>query len=190
MANRIRKKWTLEELDSLPDDGNRYELVHGELFVTPPPSVSHETILARLTRILDPYVAANDLGYVFHPRAAIVAGDDTQVEPDLMVRQPPEDPGAGWASPPVPTLVAEVTSDSTRRRDRVHKRTFYTDLAIAEYWIVDGEERTVRIVVPGRPDVVATESMSWHPAGAAAPLAIALERVFWPPATSVAGSGG
>jgi Uma2 family endonuclease len=52
MANRVRKKWTLEELDSLPDDGNRYELIHGDLLVTPPPTVSHGTILARLTRIL------------------------------------------------------------------------------------------------------------------------------------------
>ena len=65
MANRAKKRWTLEELDSLPDDGNKYELIHGELFVTPAPTFQHETILARLTRILDPYVAANNLGFVY-----------------------------------------------------------------------------------------------------------------------------
>ena len=90
MADRVRKKWTVEELHSLPDDGNTYELVHGELFVTPAPTLLHETVLARLTRILDPYVAANDLGYVYRPRAVIMVGDDTEVEPDFMVRQPPE----------------------------------------------------------------------------------------------------
>ena len=46
------KVWTLEELHSLPDDGNKYELVHGELFVTPPPTVDHEEIAARLDRVL------------------------------------------------------------------------------------------------------------------------------------------
>jgi len=65
------KQWTLEELHSLPDDGNKYELVRGELFVTPPPTEQHEDILARLTRMIDPFVAANGLGMVYHPRAVV-----------------------------------------------------------------------------------------------------------------------
>ncbi len=65
------KVWTLEELHSLPGDGNTYELVRGELFVTPPPTVNHEEIHARLARILDPFVAANGLGYVYHPHAVV-----------------------------------------------------------------------------------------------------------------------
>ena len=55
------KRWTLEELHSLPDDGNKYELVRGELFVTPPPTDGHETIAARLTEILAPYVREHRL---------------------------------------------------------------------------------------------------------------------------------
>ncbi len=53
MATQLTR-WTLAELHRLPDDGNKYELVRGDLFVTPPPTDAHETILARLTRILDP----------------------------------------------------------------------------------------------------------------------------------------
>src|SRR4051812_45596473 len=68
MATEI-KRWTLEELHSLPDDGNKYELIHGELFVTPAPSNDHETVLARLSELLFPYVRANKLGLVYHPRA-------------------------------------------------------------------------------------------------------------------------
>src|SRR3954464_1486124 len=68
MATKL-KRWTLEELHSLPDDGNKYELIHGELFVTPAPSDGHETISARLTRMLDPYVEAQGLGFVYRPRA-------------------------------------------------------------------------------------------------------------------------
>ena len=69
MANRVQKKWTLEELHSLPDDGNKYELIRGQLFVTPPPTDAHETICARLHRLLDPYVAANGLGLTTSFRA-------------------------------------------------------------------------------------------------------------------------
>lgn len=188
MANRVRKIWTLEELHSLPDDGNKYEVIHGELFVTPAPSLSHETILARLTRSLDPYVAANDLGFVFHPRAVIIIGDHSEVEPDLMVRQLPDDPSAGWASPPMPILVVEVASDSTRRRDRVQKRSIYTEGGIPEYWMVDGRDRTVRVARPGHSDVITSVSMSWHPVGSDMPLAIALVDVFGPPAAAAASS--
>ena len=65
------KAWTLEELHRLPDDGNKYELIRGELFVTPPPSVDHEELLARLTDVLAEYVKKHDLGRVYHPRAVI-----------------------------------------------------------------------------------------------------------------------
>jgi Uma2 family endonuclease len=58
----VVKKWTLEEVHRLPDDGNKYELVRGELFVTPPPGERHETILAQLTAILVPYVHEHGLG--------------------------------------------------------------------------------------------------------------------------------
>ena len=87
------KRWTLEELHGLPeDDGNSYELAYGELWVTPAPTDRHETILARLARILDPYVEAQGLSLVYRARAVIRVGRDVEVEPDLMVRQPHPDP--------------------------------------------------------------------------------------------------
>jgi len=184
----FRRQWTVDDLQDLPDDGQRYEVIDGELFVTPAPTVTHETILARLARILDPYVAANGLGYVYRPRAAIRYGNAIEVEPDLMVRQPPENPSAGWASPPMPILVAEGVSDTTRRRDHVHKRELYINtLGIPEYWILDGEERTVRIIRPGVADVAATESMIWRPSGVSEPLVFALTEVFWPPTKGATG---
>ena len=66
------KRWTLEEVHNLPDDGNKYELVRGELFVTPPPTDDHETIAARLARMLDPFVAANGLGMLYWLRMSNV----------------------------------------------------------------------------------------------------------------------
>lgn len=179
MAQSTRR-WTIAELYRLPDDGNKYELVRGELFVTPPPTDEHETIAARLARILDPYVAAHGLGLVYRPRAVVRIGKTTEVEPDLMVRQPQDKPRATWKGAPLPILIAEIISDSTRQRDQVFKRTAYMDSGIPEYWIIDGEERSVRVVRPGEDDAVVTDVLRWHPEGAAEPLDVQLRDAFGP----------
>jgi Uma2 family endonuclease len=171
------KQWTLEEVHSLPDDGNKYELVRGELFVTPAPAGGHEAILARLSRVLEPYVAANGLGLLFHPRA-VVRFEGSEVEPDLMVRQPWPGDEEDWDAAPLPVLIVEVFSDSTRRRDQGQKRDLYTDARIAEYWMLDPERRTVTIARPGRADETARDRLVWHPTSAGAPLTIQLGDVF------------
>ena len=171
------KRWTLEELHSLPDDGNKYELVRGELFVTPPPTTDHETILARLSRILEPYVAREKLGLIYHPRA-VLRFEGSEVEPDLMVRQPPATRRTPWDQAPLPILIVEVLSDSTRRRDRMQKKSFYVDTGVEEYWIVDGESMTITSVRGGRADVVAREKLTWSPDKASSPLTIDLAVVF------------
>jgi Uma2 family endonuclease len=172
------KVWTLDELHSLPDDGNKYELIHGELFVTPAPTVEHEEIAARLTAILVPFVAANRLGGVYHPRA-VVQFQGSEVEPDLMVRQPHPRRKDGWAAWPKPILIVEIGSPSTRRRDRLHKRDFYIDdVEIPEYWIVDPERREFVVVKPGLVNVAATDRVFWTPAGANATLEIDVQSIF------------
>jgi Uma2 family endonuclease len=171
------KRWTLEELHSLPDDGNKYELVRGELFVTPAPTNDHETITALLTRVLVPYVTAHGLGLVFHARA-IMRHDGSEVEPDLMVRQKHVGHQREWDDAPTPILVVEVLSPSTRRRDHGPKRELYLDAGVAEYWIVDPERREVRVVRAGRDDEVVTDAVRWHPREAAAELSIPLDAIF------------
>ena len=95
------KKWTLHELHRLPDDGNKYELVRGQLYVTPPPSDQHEELLAILHELLAPYVARHGLGRVYRPRA-VLRRHGSEVEPDLMVRPiPPKQPIA-WEEAPLP----------------------------------------------------------------------------------------
>lgn len=174
MANAV-KRWTLQELHSLPDDGNKYELVRGELFVTPPPAYEHEAIAARLAQALTPYVAAQGLGLVYRPRA-VLRFEGSEVEPDLMVR--PDAPGADWDRAPVPILVVEILSPSTRRRDQEQKRDLYMDADVAEYWLVDPERRTITVVASGRRDVIATETLTWSPAGASSPVTIELAQLF------------
>ena len=176
MATKI-KRWTLEEVDSLPDDGNKYELVRGELFVTPPPTDDHETIAARLTRILDPFIAANGLGMLYHPRA-VMQFEGSQVEPDLMVRQPQASRKATWKDAPTPILIVEIASPYTRRRDRVQKRSLYVDAGVEEYWLVDPEDNTVTSIREGRADIVSREQLVWAPTGAQATLALDIASIF------------
>jgi len=175
MAAKL-KQWTLEEVHSLPDDGNKYELVRGQLFVTPPPSFEHEHIGTRLARVLDRYVEAQGLGEVFRPRA-VMRFEGSETEPDLMVL-PNLEGAIDWDSMPIPILIVEILSASTRRRDLGDKRDFYLDAGVADYWIADPEQKTIRSIGSGREDIMASESLTWEPAGAAQPLVIDLSQVF------------
>ena len=176
MATEARP-WTLEEVHRLPDDGNKYELVRGELFVTPAPSVDHETIIARLARLFEPYVAANQLGLVYRPRA-VLRFEGSEVEPDLMVRQPPSERRLTWEHVSVPVLVIEVLSPYTRRRDRGPKRDFYMDAGVGEYWIVDPDDESVTIVRRGDDNVTARDQVAWLPSDGLTPLVVPLAEIF------------
>jgi Uma2 family endonuclease len=175
MALRL-KRWTLTELHRLPDDGNKYEVVDGELFVTPAPSESHETIASLLTRILDPYVHEHDLGLVYRPRA-VVRVKRSEVEPDLYVRARTRRP-TSWAAAPLPILVVEILSPTTRRRDHLEKRRLYVRSGIPEYWIVDEEDRMIRVIRPDRADVVAKAKLVWRPAGVKRGLSVDVRGLF------------
>ena len=177
MAMPAAKLWTVEEVDSLPDDGNKYEVIDGELFVTPSPTFGHEWMIARLARLLDRFVEAHDLGMVFAGRPAVrVPG--SSVEPDLIVAQTPVDPRARWEDAPTPYLVVEVHSPSTRRRDQIQKREFYLRTGIPEYWMVDLDRRSITQVRPGCEDVISEASMTWRPSGVAADLTFSVAELF------------
>ncbi len=171
------KRWTLDELHSLPDDGNKYEVVRGGLFVTPAPTWQHESILAALSAVLSPYVVANGLGLVYHPRA-VVRFEDSEVEPDLMVRRPSREANTDWATAPLPSLIVEVLSPSTRSRDRKEKRTLYGDARIQEYWIVDPEQKTVTVIERNELDRTVRDTLVWYPAEATEALEIKLSDIF------------
>ena len=174
------RKWTLAELHRLPEDGNKYELVRGELFVTPAPGVEHEEIAARLSAILTPYVQAEGLGYVQRPRA-IVRYEGSEVEPDLLVRARHPNPKGSdrdWNTAPVPVLVVEILSPCTRNRDRVQKKELYLDAGVGEYWIVDPEERMITVVARSGAETLVRDEMRWAPAGAAHELGFRVSDVL------------
>jgi Uma2 family endonuclease len=169
--------WTLAELDRLPDDGNAYELIDGELFVTPAPSPAHEQLLSVLHEILLPFVRAERLGNIHRPHA-VVRDDGSQVEPDLMVRPTPATLPETWEPMPTPSLVVEVLSRTTRRRDQEQKRGYYLRIGVAEYWMVDRWSRTIRVVRRDAEDLVAESMLEWQPDGVSEALRIDVVAYF------------
>jgi len=175
--------WTLEDLDRLPDDGNKYEVLHGDLFVTPQPTLDHDTAIARLTQLLVPFVVREKLGMVFPGRPAIRTSD-SHVEPDLVVRQV-SPPKTRWEEAPLPLLVVEVLSQTTEWRDRGLKRDFYVDeLRVADYWIVDTEKRLITVMRPGVAHMKVIDRFEWSPQGAGTPLDVKMDDVFGPQTAS------
>jgi Uma2 family endonuclease len=79
---------------------------------------------------------------------------------------------------PRPILVVEVHSDTTRRRDRIQKKQFYAEAGVAQYWMIDPEQRVVTVARPGRTDRVVSDVLTWNPPGTNAPFSISLDELF------------
>jgi Uma2 family endonuclease len=79
---------------------------------------------------------------------------------------------------PLPILVVEILSDATRRRDHEQKRSLYVEEGIPEYWIVDGDERRIRVVRGDAEDSVCDLQLIWHPVRAAEPFVMDVQRFF------------
>lgn len=129
------KAFTVEDLDTFPDDGLRYEIVDGALFVTPAPGIPHQVCLGRLFSLLVAAVPA-DLTVLVAPCDWVIAAD-TVLEPDLMVVRATDLTRTRLHATPV--LAVEILSPSSRRSDRGTKRLAYQDAGLVNYWIVDPE---------------------------------------------------
>jgi Uma2 family endonuclease len=171
---------TLEELHALPDDGNRYELIDGVLFVTPAPTLGHQGVLGDLFVLVHPYAKAAGHDAYLAP-ADVTFGPATCVQPDLFVIPRRADGARAQRFEDVGHLLlaAEAISPSSRVTDRREKRDLYMREGVPVYWIVDGESETVEVWRPGRdtPDVE-RERLELHLPGAASPLVIHLPDLF------------
>ncbi len=142
MATRLNRKLEYEDYARLPDDGKRYEVMDGELYVTPSPSPLHQRLSKRLQRQLEDYFEARGLGEVFNAPLDVILGRHDIVEPDLLVVGDPAQISTRGIEG-APRLVIEVLSPSTRSRDRGLKMRRYAERGVAHYWIVDPEARTI-----------------------------------------------
>ena len=138
---------TWQDVLIAPEDGNRYEAIGGELHVTPPPSFEHQWISHRLAVALDRLLVAPGYGVVVAAPVGVEFPDSEEgVQPDLVFvsNDRAEIIRRGWLRG-APDLVVEILSPSTAGRDRSVKRDLYLRHAVAEYWIVDRDARTVEV---------------------------------------------
>jgi Uma2 family endonuclease len=172
-------RWTVEMLETLPDDGNRYECIDGELYVTPPPATAHQWIVSMLLRLLGPYVDEFRIGLTFTAPTGVEVDQRTMVEPDVLVSRFPSSSRVKCLLGEDLLLAIEILSPTTARRDRGVKRDLYARVGVDEYWIVDIEERRVQRSRSGADDIeLVTGQLTWHPAGASRALVIDLPALF------------
>lgn len=138
-------KVTWRDVLEMPEDGNRYEAVGGELYVSPPPKNRHQWISSNLFAALHDLLARPGHGRVFSAPIGVEFPDtDEGVQPDILfvsterLRIVTED----WIRG-APDLVVEILSSSTARRDRTVKRYLYERQGVLEYWIVDPDAKQV-----------------------------------------------
>lgn len=131
---------TRGDLDALPDDGHRYELLDGSLLVTPAPSWQHQRLVTRLSHLLATAVSGPDVE-VFVVPLDVVLADDTVLQPDVLVARR-ADLGRRDLEK-VPQLAVEVLSPSTRHIDLTLKKARYEAAACPAFWAVDPDEPSV-----------------------------------------------
>jgi Uma2 family endonuclease len=175
------RRWTEEEFYAARDAapfGERWELVEGEVLVTPSPHWMHQRIIGRLFELIAPYVRAHRLGETFLSPLDVKLEPGLVLQPDILVVPSGE---LRRRSDIVRRLLlaAEIVSPSSAHYDRVTKRPHYQRNRVSEYWILDDISQTIERWTPDdeRPELLA-EQLVWHPSSANEPLVLDLLAFF------------
>lgn len=139
----IRPIFTADDLAQLPEDGKRYEILGGDLAVSPSPNRKHQNVIRRLSAF---FIAVESQGYGrWYPAPFDVVLDDYNVvEPDLLfVRTEHRERVTEAHVQGPPDLIVEVLSPSTRERDLGVKAHLYARFGVNEYWVVDPDAKTL-----------------------------------------------
>jgi len=138
----LKQKLDYDDLLDTPDDGLRYEILDGDLYVTPSPRPRHQRVSKRLQRQLEEYFEGRDIGEVFNAPVDVILGRHDVVVPDLLVvteaSQVTERAIEGS-----PALIIEILSPSTTNRDRTLKSRRYAEKRVPHYWIVDSARKSI-----------------------------------------------
>ena len=147
MATSIieKKRYTYDDYLKTPDD-MRYELIEGELYMTPSPITNHQRISGRIEFELRKFVAENDCGEVFDAPYDVYFDDENVVQPDILFISKDRLNIIGDKNlQGAPDLVIEILSESNAYRDLIQKKKLYARHSVKEYWIVVPGEKTIDI---------------------------------------------
>ncbi len=140
-------KYTYEDYLNTPE-GERYELLDGELILVASPNEGHQMASVNLVSLMNPYVKARELGWVFHAPLDIVFSDAEVVQPDLMfISKERERIRTAANVRGAPDLVVEILSPSSLKRDWEYKRELYAKYGVREYWIADPVHKMVSVML-------------------------------------------
>jgi Uma2 family endonuclease len=140
------KKLTYEDYASMPDDGKRYEVIDGAIHELPTPFLTHQRILGRLHRRIYSCAEA-DGGELFIAPLDVILSPSNVVQPDLMfVARQHASRVQLHGIVGAPDIAIEILGDFTRDRDEVVKRELYERFRVPEYWIVDPDAKTVKVL--------------------------------------------
>jgi Uma2 family endonuclease len=151
MTTKIAPLLTTDDLIALPDDGNTYELIEGELIVSSAPTLTHQRVIANLLYLIQSCLAENPIGEVF-PTPGVIFDKHNGVIPDIvfLTNEQVERVGEETHIRFAPAIAVEVVPPGREnaRRDRVVKLKTYGKFGVGEYWVADPEARTVEIYRP------------------------------------------
>jgi Uma2 family endonuclease len=172
-------RYTLADLDSFPDDGNRYELVDGMLLVTPAPLPPHDVVVSRLVNTLNLFFGPSGKATVL-TRGAVEVAPDVHMEPDILVIPlVAATVPANWLEVRDRWLAVEVSGRGSRIYDRDIKRPAYLNAGVREVWRADLKERCLFVATPDQPDERRHDDrLVWQPAGMAEKMIVDVNAVF------------
>ncbi len=169
-------RYTVDDLDSFPDDGNRYELVDGALLVTPAPMPAHELVLLRIRDELVSHLGRTALVFT---RGAVEVRPRNHLEPDLLVFPADLPVARRWSEMHGFWLAVEVSGRHSRRYDRDVKHQAYLRLGVPEVWRVDLDDRCIEASRTAQLGLTVHRGrMEWRAPRAATALALDLDAVF------------
>lgn len=147
LHDRIRKL-TYDDYVLIPDDGQRHEIIDGEHYVSPAPSLPHQDLVTELAAWLRPFAKRNGLGRVLVAPTDVLLSKHDIVQPDLLFISKDKEAsrtGTGKYIAGAPDLAIEVLSESTRRMDEEIKLDLYDHAGVLEYWTFHAARKTVRV---------------------------------------------
>ncbi len=142
----VDTRLTYDDYCLLPNNGRRYEIIDGELFVTPSPRRAHQRVVTQLSRVLGNFMETMGCGEVYVAPFNVVFSLFNVVEPDILYVS--KERAAVITEKNVqgaPDLVVEVLSETTAEIDRTTKLKLYARYGVQEYWLIDPEQCTAEI---------------------------------------------